>query len=151
METKPTPTAAEFHSIWVTALRNGRNADTGQVYVQAQTVLQTRDGFCCLGVACDIVAPYLDEQWEWREPARDGSPPMEHAAFYDDAAEMPSEVLTLFGLNVEQGDPKSSILRDGKAQSLATLNDEISGREYNFNAIADAIVASPWYLGDPNA
>lgn len=32
---------------WVKALRSGK-------YKQAQGALQTRDGYCCLGVLCDI-------------------------------------------------------------------------------------------------
>lgn len=35
---------------WTRALRSGD-------YDQAQGALQTDDGFCCLGVACDIVIP----------------------------------------------------------------------------------------------
>lgn len=37
---------------WVEALRSGK-------YTQSQGRLRTNEGFCCLGVLCDIVSPQL--------------------------------------------------------------------------------------------
>lgn len=38
----------DFKSRWVSALRSGS-------YPQAKNFLRTEEGFCCLGVACDLV------------------------------------------------------------------------------------------------
>lgn len=40
----------EFKYLWIAALRSGK-------YKQAQGRLKTDVGFCCLGVACDMVDP----------------------------------------------------------------------------------------------
>lgn len=44
----------EIKKQWVEALRSGR-------YRQTQNTLRVNDGFCCLGVLCDLVEPGL---WE---------------------------------------------------------------------------------------
>ena len=41
---------------WCKALRSGK-------YPQAQGCLRTDDGFCCLGVGCDIVDPTKWSNW----------------------------------------------------------------------------------------
>ncbi len=41
---------AELKAKWVAALRSGK-------YQQSSDALRTEDGFCCLGVLCDIVDP----------------------------------------------------------------------------------------------
>lgn len=40
----------EFKYLWIAALRSGK-------YKQAQGVLKSDTGFCCLGVACDLADP----------------------------------------------------------------------------------------------
>lgn len=40
----------ELKNKWLAALRNGE-------YKQATGYLKTQDGFCCLGVLCDIIDP----------------------------------------------------------------------------------------------
>ena len=42
---------------WVTALRSGE-------YTQARWNLQTEQGFCCLGVLCDLYAKETGTEWE---------------------------------------------------------------------------------------
>lgn len=44
----------EFARKWADALRSGR-------YAQATGTLRNPDGFCCLGVACDLIDP---EAWK---------------------------------------------------------------------------------------
>lgn len=46
----------EAAQAWVDALRSGK-------YQQVRNALRTPDGFCCLGVACDI-----DDPESWGEP-----------------------------------------------------------------------------------
>lgn len=40
----------EIKQRWVAALRSGE-------YPQAKSALRSSDGFCCLGVLCDVIAP----------------------------------------------------------------------------------------------
>lgn len=46
--------------LWVEALRSGN-------YAQARGVLKSANGFCCLGVACNVYleteAPTIDDKW----------------------------------------------------------------------------------------
>lgn len=46
----PDKLPAEFKANWIAALRSGK-------YRQSTCYLNTANGFCCLGVACDIVDP----------------------------------------------------------------------------------------------
>jgi hypothetical protein len=46
----------EIKAKWITALRSGQ-------YQQVTSYLRTTQGFCCLGVLCDILEPQL-----WRKP-----------------------------------------------------------------------------------
>jgi len=50
---------AELKARWVAALRSG-------TYAQTQNVLRNHEGFCCLGVLCDLVDPD-----GWQEPNGD--------------------------------------------------------------------------------
>lgn len=45
-----TPEEIEQGKLWVKALRSG-------LYKQGREQLQSSDGFCCLGVACDVLIP----------------------------------------------------------------------------------------------
>jgi len=42
---------------WITALRSNE-------YKQTQGFLHTSDGYCCLGVLCDLYAKEKDMEWE---------------------------------------------------------------------------------------
>lgn len=42
---------------WISALRSGE-------YVQTEEVLHDRNGFCCLGVLCDIYLKEVGKEWE---------------------------------------------------------------------------------------
>ena len=50
-------TREEVVKLWVAALRSGE-------YEQAQGQLWSGDGFCCLGVLCDLAARDGGPQWE---------------------------------------------------------------------------------------
>lgn len=49
-------TREQFITEWLAALRSGQ-------YLQAQEALRTDEGFCCLGVACDIASKHGGPQW----------------------------------------------------------------------------------------
>lgn len=46
----------EIKASWLAALRSG-------VYKQETNVLRYADGFCCLGVLCDLAGPELNLHW----------------------------------------------------------------------------------------
>ena|SRR3989304_915908 len=48
---------ADIKKRWVKALRSGR-------YAQARHALRTDQGFCCLGVLCDIVKKDVKKSWQ---------------------------------------------------------------------------------------
>lgn len=52
---------SEVKAMWVTALRSGD-------YPQTRSNLQDSDGFCCLGVLCDLYLrenPEIEARWEY--------------------------------------------------------------------------------------
>ena len=50
----------EIKTRWVEALRSGK-------YMQTQGTLRNGEGFCCLGVLCDIVKNDLNIEWEYEK------------------------------------------------------------------------------------
>ncbi len=79
----PTPEQLKARKDWVAALRSGR-------YAQIQRKLHNEEGFCCLGVGCDLVNPN-----GWNE-----HPGMFHFGRY--GCDMPDEVLEVYGISPEQ-------------------------------------------------
>lgn len=98
---------------WVAALRSGK-------YEQTKGHLHTPEGFCCLGVACDI-SPDLGG---W---AREGDADYYPYEIAGVSEFLPDEAVELYRLSTEDGAVG--------AESLATLND----RGYTFAEIADVI------------
>ena len=107
---------------WLTALRSGE-------YVQAEGELRRGDGFCCLGVLCDILSEDLDTEWTvrtfWNDRSRSA---YEFAGQY---TTLPLRVERLIGL-----DPDSFM----NFTPLTTRNDGIDGSsKHSFAEIADII------------
>lgn len=105
---------------WVEALRSGK-------YEQAQEQLRRDDGFCCLGVACDLYAQETGEgEWTLGAFKLDG--------LYK-TADLPIKVRDWLGLTSEGGtwgDADTNL-------SLIYLNDE----GHPFAEIADTIESEP--------
>lgn len=91
---------------WVKALRSGK-------YKQAKHRLKSAEGYCCLGVLCEINNIIYTENFDSVLSYRD----MRKLTMRSDIGNIPGDV-------------------DRKEDSLAELND--SG-EYNFDEIADII------------
>jgi hypothetical protein len=101
---------------WVSALRSGE-------YQQTQRLLHYENGFCCLGVLCDL---YLKEnQLEW-EPSTHSN---NVYVFQNNGADLPFSVIEWSG--IEGCNPP---VNDGES-TLAGLNDSGS----TFEQIADVI------------
>jgi hypothetical protein len=107
--------------LWVDALRSGE-------YRQASEALTNGEGYCCLGVACQISGL---GKWE-----REANETEIHYAigsdFDSDAYTLPRSVRRWLG--VYTGNPEVDV--GNTSEQLAHLND--SG-EWNFHQIADAI------------
>ena len=98
---------------WIDALRSG-------LYARATGFLRTDEGFCCLGVACDLIDP---ERWK-----RKGQEWVYRDTNYDKVSVLQEHVQLAYGLTDEEGNYRSKTC-------LAHDND--SGR--SFNEIANTI------------
>ena len=106
---------AEIKRKWVEALRSGK-------YAQTKSDLRNHNGYCCLGVLCDLVQPE-----EWSEPEQNFSFMHRFASSFPDA-----DVLDIVGMHQDDG-----VRTDGQHPfwTLASMNDE--GK--SFAEIADYI------------
>lgn len=100
---------------WVSALRSGD-------YQQTKNYLHTDNGFCCLGVLCDLYGKEHNVEWDLVEDEDHN-----YYRFQDGEASLPLSVIEWAG--VEDTNPSIP------GKSLAELNDNGS----TFNEIADLI------------
>ena len=98
---------------WVSALRSGD-------YQQTQNYLHKEDGFCCLGVLCDLYGKEHNVEWNFVED-------LNFYRFQDHPTSLPFPVIEWAGV----GSSNPSI----PGTSLVGLNDSGS----TFNEIADFI------------
>lgn len=103
---------------WMNALRSGE-------YSQTKGCLRTKNGFCCLGVLCDLYSKETGTGWE---EFKEDEALSTYSTFLEEIATLPKEVMEWSGLN--QPNPYSE-----NWGSLASLND--GGTE--FLKIADVI------------
>ena len=107
---------------WVKALRSGE-------YEQTTGALRRGDGYCCLGVACDISG-----LGEWRD-----KPDMAESFYVigdrpGESATLPRDVREWLG--VESANPNLLDEHGNRHISAAFLNDT---KGYTFDQLADAI------------
>ena len=100
---------------WSSSLRSGD-------YQQTKSYLRREDGFCCLGVLCDLYIKENNEEWNL---ANSGN----KYEFQDRAATLPPSVMKWAGLR------SSNPYIGNGTQTLGGLNDT----GYTFNEIADLI------------
>lgn len=100
---------------WVAALRSGK-------YQQTQGYLRDSDGFCCLGVLCDIFAKDLETEWQ-------GHLAGHRYDFLGQGFHLPTEVYEIADLTVDT------------CSNLQEMNDGDSRarKAHSFNEIADYI------------
>ena len=98
----------EIKKKWLTALRSGK-------YKQTNGALKDKQGFCCLGVLCDVHRIENKKRW-----AKDFH-------YYGEALILPTEIINWAGLKSNSPDVSGS--------SLAELNDYGE----TFEEIADLI------------
>jgi hypothetical protein len=100
---------------WVNALRSGD-------YQQGHNYLHTDNGFCCLGVLCDLYIKENNVEWEL---VNDG----DNYEFQHSDTYLPNSVVEW--ANLKYNNP----IVNHEASTLATLNDI----GFTFNKIADII------------
>ena len=108
---------------WVEALRSGE-------YDQANGALRNGDGFCCLGVACDLARVELGTEWEESD---DGAARLAGSSSF---GYLPVGVQRWLGLASNDG---SFWPGGGGTETLASLNDD--GK--TFSEIAAVIESEP--------
>lgn len=114
----------EVKKKWLEALRSGK-------YKQDRGYLKTDEGYCCLGVLCDV---YRKEKKKklWQKHEGVGSKPDTYAMF-DERMVLPHQIREWAGL----GDASNPMVYAGPGTvgmcSLADLNDH---RGHDFEAIA---------------
>lgn len=113
---------------WLSALRSGE-------YKQTKNILKDDEGFCCLGVLCDLaVKDGVIGPWYRREPVNDYtlfSRGFHGEGYYEDAT-LPVEVLDWAGL--DDSNPMVD-LGDFNPVPISDPNDN----GYTFDQIADLI------------
>ena len=119
-------TAKEWRRKWIEALRSGK-------YRQTTGTLRDRDGFCCLGVLCDI-----SEKGKWVREEEDECWYFE-GLHHSDFATLPKPVQQLVGLRTISGRISKS-----EGHDLSLMNDA----GCSFARIADIIEAEPEELFD---
>ena len=109
---------------WVNALRSG---DYSQ---NTDGRLRNQNGFCCLGVLCDLYAKENDKEW-------DDNQYFEYYLFEDHYEFPPESVIEWAGLSCENPEVKivSGIEHYSTVETLACLNDSA----VTFNEIANLI------------
>ena len=107
----------EVKSKWIEALRS-------QEYNQSFDRLRDKNGYCCLGVLCDIHAKETGNEWvDMVKPIPCGKYYLGHVS------NLPKEVIKWAGL--EKQNPMLTV-----DMSASSCNDS---HEYTFNQIADLI------------
>ena len=97
---------------WVTALRSGE-------YTQARWNLQTEQGFCCLGVLCDLYAKEIGTEWEVSTTEDDE--PFTYYYFDEHSNHLPESVMKWADLESTSPSVKFA---EGQLKELAILNDQ---------------------------
>ena len=113
----------EHRKQWVAALRSGN-------YTQTRGVLRNAQGFCCLGVACDISG--LGE-WEAREDVIN--------SYINHFDTLPRVVSDWLGIS-----SSGHGINGNESFSLTILNDVSL---YTFDQIADLIESEPTWSYNP--
>jgi len=104
---------------WIDALRSGK-------YHQGQSKLYSGDGFCCLGVLCDIYANQVgDITWEKRNPNGRFDDDKWDYWYFDDQSEVLPECVSKWA-ELDENDPvvTKDIVGQDIITTLASLNDK---------------------------
>lgn len=132
LKTKMNP---EVKQKWIDALRSGN-------YEQGSEKLRTVNGYCCLGVLCDIYAQENNTQWKFRGNEETNFQTMDYYWYFLDEIEfLPESVMNWAGLGTHN--PSVRVYcEDSDDEDQRYYNDEIANVNdsgYSFSQIADII------------
>ena len=123
----------EVKQKWIDALRSGK-------YEQGSEKLRSVEGYCCLGVLCDLYAKEKENQWEFCGNEETNLQRHDYWYFDGEGEFLPFTVSDWAGLNTNN--PKMRIVVEDDyigeyfdTDEIANLND--SG--YTFSKLADLI------------
>lgn len=109
---------------WVAALRSEK-------YKQIRGILKNNDGFCCLGVLCDISKK---SRWKYYNQTYFGEFYSKEYQYLSHSDALPNEVINWAGMK----SPTGFLVKKGKnyGKDLAHFNDT---RKFSFKSIANLI------------
>ena len=123
---------------WIDALRSGK-------YEQGSERLRGVNGYCCLGVLCDLYAQEHNKEWDFRgydEYSEEVNPrPMDYWYFEEQSEFLPESVKKWAGLSTSNPNVKVDVTDDDDEEDwfyfdeIANLND--SG--YSFIQLSEII------------
>lgn len=126
---------ADLKARWVTALRSGE-------YAQAKGSLRRKDGYCCLGVLCDL---YDHDAWESEGPDADAGDPWLWWTWHEGDALLPGS--HSFGLHERVPNGAQDFPQDAKYK-IQTMLSEMNDDGTPFPVIADWI--ERWVPDEPS-
>lgn len=112
---------------WVDALRSGE-------FKQTKGCLQDADGYCCLGVACDLYSKVHNISW--------ASGLLDRKNFLDASQYLPSVVVAWLGLKDFSGSVFNR-KEDGSVECKVCLLDLNDRKNFTFEEIAKVIEETP--------
>ena len=135
LKTKMNP---EIKQKWVDALLSGK-------YEQGSEKLRGANGYCCLGVLCDLYSQEHDTQWEFRshdENSDETNPePMDYWYFDGEGEFLPKSVMNWAGFSLHSPQVRVDVTENDDKDDwsykdyIANLNDT----GYTFEALSKLI------------
>lgn len=131
---------SKIKEAWINALRSGE-------YNQGREKLRGADGFCCLGVLCDLYAKEHNTEWDFRsydERSGEENPQQYDYWYFEDQSEfLPESVMKWAEL--ETNNPVVRVdVEDNEDEDNRYYQDQIANVNdtgYNFLQIANLIQA----------
>ena len=124
----------EIKQKWVDALRSGK-------YDQGSEKLRSHQGYCCLGVLCDLYSQELNQEWEFRGAFEEENTQPTDNWYFDNASEfLPESVREWAGFSLPSPQVRVDVTEnddedDWFYDDIANLNDT----GYTFNDLAKII------------
>ena len=124
----------EVKQKWIDALRSGK-------YDQGSEKLRSVNGYCCLGVLCDLYSKEQGTEWEFRGLRETNLQPQDYWYFEDQSEFLPDSVKEWAGLPV--GNPSVRVdVTEEDDENDWFYNDEIANLNdsgYTFNELSNLI------------
>lgn len=124
----------EVKQKWIDALRSGK-------YDQGSEKLRSVQGYCCLGVLCDLYSKEQGSEWEFRGYDETDHKPQDYWSFEDQWEFLPESVRDWAGLPVCNPSVRVDVT-DNDDEDDWFYNDEIANLNdsgYTFNELSNLI------------